>query len=167
MWNSSDALPPLLFRIKDRYERYNQRGLHHPPTGVSAMSTFPLFNVVLGADLGNFGVPEFDFGADFGAAFSNFGGDFDNFGDFFGISVSIEWDDVSLSASVQSPRRRRRQRRKRRPNRLFSVESVLTYYRFQSQDSCNLWATLWFEEQHGHRENGQECTFVEVKQTIS
>jgi hypothetical protein len=73
------------------------------------MSTFPLFNVVLGADLSNFGkdfAAEFDFGADFGAAFSNFGGDFDNFGDFFGSSVSIEWDDVSLSASVQSPRRR-------------------------------------------------------------
>ena len=135
-WNSSDTLSPLLFQIEDRYERYNQRGLHHPPTGVSAMSTFPLFNVVLGSDLGNFGedfAAEFDFGADFGAAFSNFGGDFDNFGDFFGSSVSIEWDDFSLSASVQSPRRRRRQRRKRRPNQLFSVESVLTscwYTRF-------------------------------------
>ena len=36
------------------------------------MSTFPLFNIVLGVDLGNFGedfAAEFDFGADFGAAF--------------------------------------------------------------------------------------------------
>ena len=109
-WNSSDTLPPLLFQIEDRYERYNQWGLHHPPTGVSAMLTFPLFNVVLGADLSNFGkdfAAEFDFGADFGAAFSNFGGDFDNFGDFFGSSVSVEWDDVSWasSASGRSPLR--------------------------------------------------------------
>ena len=127
-----------------------RRGLHRPPTVFSAMLTLPvpvdnppsLFNVVLGADFGSFGndfAAEFNFGADFGAAFvGNFGADFDNFGDFFGSSVSVELDDVSWSSSdsdsgSRSPRRRRRRRRKRRPNRLFTVESVLTscwYTRF-------------------------------------
>jgi hypothetical protein len=84
----------------------------------------------------NFG----DFGGDFGASFgfdADFGAVFGNFPDFFGGSVtsdfegdssgssSDDWSCESLSDDLSGHRRRqRRRRRRRRSNRLFRVESV-------------------------------------------
>ncbi len=102
-WNSSNTLPPLLFQIDKIGTKGTTTRTTSPTSGFSAMSTFPLFNGVLGADFGNFGKDfsaEFDYGAYFGAAFGNFGGDFENFGDFFGSSVSVELDDVSWGSSA-------------------------------------------------------------------
>ena len=82
-----------------------------------------------GADFGNFGM---DFGASFGFD-ANFGGAFGNFAfaDFFGDSVTSDFDDNSSASSFASDdtsgcrrQQRRRQQRPRQPNRLWRVESV-------------------------------------------
>ena len=86
----------------------------------------------------NFGADFGDFGGDFGASFgfdASFGGAFGNFAftDFFGDSVTSDFDDEfsscsSFASDDTSGRRRRqrtiRRRSHRRPNRLFRVESV-------------------------------------------
>ena len=99
-------------------------------------STPPHTGVSLPLTEFNFG----DFGGDFGASFgfdADFGAIFGNFPDFFGGSVtsdfegdscgssSNDWSCESLSDDLSGHRRRqRRRRRRRRSNRLFRVESV-------------------------------------------
>jgi hypothetical protein len=86
-------------------------------------NSFPLTEFNFGADFGDFGVDfvaSFGFGADFGAVF-------DNFGDFFGGSVTSDFEVDSCGSSSNDRGghcRRQRRRRRCRPNRLFRVESV-------------------------------------------
>jgi len=87
-----------------------------------------MINFNFGADFGDFGGDfgaSFGFDADFGDAFGNFA-----FADFFGGSVTsdFEVDSCGSFTSNDTSGRRRRQRGRRRrpcrPNRLFRVESV-------------------------------------------
>jgi hypothetical protein len=95
-----------------------------PHAGLS----LPLTEFNFGAD---FGADFDDFGADFGASFgfdADFGAVFGNFPDFFGGSVTSDFEVDSCGSSSDDRsghrRRQRRWRRCRRPNRLFRVESV-------------------------------------------
>jgi hypothetical protein len=79
----------------------------------------------------NFGADFGYFGGDFGASFgfdADFGAVFGNFADFFGGSVTsdFEVDSCGSSSDDRSGHRRRQKRRRRRcrPNQLFRVENV-------------------------------------------
>ncbi len=80
--------------------------------------------MLIGADFG-------DFGGDFGASFgfdADFGAIFGNFADFFGGSVTSDFEVDSCGSSSDDRsglcHRQRRRRCRRRPNRLFRVVSV-------------------------------------------
>ena len=80
----------------------------------------------------NFGAEFLDFSWDFGASFgfeADFGDAFGDFPDFFGGSVTSDFEDDSGGSSSDDRsghrrRQRKRQRRPRRKNRLFRIESV-------------------------------------------
>jgi hypothetical protein len=91
-----------------------------PHAGLS----LPLTEFNIGSDFG-------DFGGDFGASFcfdTDFGAVFGNFPDFFGGSVTSDFEVDSCGSSSDDRSGHHCQQRRRwccrRPNRLFGVESV-------------------------------------------
>ena len=75
-----------------------------------------LFGLDFGDDFGSFGkdfAASFDFGGDFGA---NFG----NFSDFFGHSVTTEFEDDSCAFSADDRSRLQRQQRRHQQQNIYS-----------------------------------------------
>ena len=131
-WNVFDALPPSHIAIFGSVQ-YTTAAAHRLLLELELMSStpphvglsLPLTDFNFGADFG-------DFGGDFGASFgfdADFGAVFGNFSDFFGGSVTSDFEVDSCGSSSNDRsgghcRRLRRRRRRCRPNRLFRVESV-------------------------------------------
>ena len=126
---SSTPSPPLTLRFFD-FNTLPLRLFHRSLLEFEVMSSTPphagLIDFNFGADFG-------DFGGDFGASFgfdADFGGVLGNFAfaDFFGGSVTSDFEVDSCGSSSDDTsghrHRQRRWRRRRRPNQLFRVESV-------------------------------------------
>ena len=130
-WNVFNALPPCHNAIFGSVQ-YTTAAAHRSLLEFELMSStpphmglsLPLTDFNVGADFG-------DLGGDFSASFgfdTDFGAVFGNFADFFGGSVTSDFEVDSCGSSSDNRsghcRQQRRWRRHRRPNLLFRVESV-------------------------------------------